>query len=65
MLIELSILSVFLIFLSAVVYVILGVGVQRMAKGFNKQMSEGVFSLLAWPIVLFVVAFCGDDCKED
>lgn len=46
------------------VYVLLGIGVQRLANGFSRQISEGPLGLFAWPIALVVVALAGDNCRD-
>jgi hypothetical protein len=45
-------------------YVLLGVGVQRLAKGFSQQIAEGPVGLFAWPIALVVVALTGDAARD-
>lgn len=56
---------VLLTLISAAAYIAIGVGVQRLAKGFSRQMSEGLVILFAWPIALIVVAMLGDSCRDN
>lgn len=53
-----------LVIAACAVYVLLGLGVQRLAKGFSRQISDGPVGLFAWPVALIVVAIAGDRVRD-